>query len=124
MAFAWSRGSDESADADETPFTHYNLPLAKSALDALRRLHHEIERRPLEVADAWAQPIGDYLDSDADEDTRALLEAYWDCALTLWDCVNRQVSSLNVGDAQTVEEAVRDIGFALKVIDRMGLANW
>jgi hypothetical protein len=124
MAFAWNRQSDESDENDETPFTYYSLSLAKSALGALRRLHDEVGRRPLEIADAWAQPIGDYLDSDSDDDTRALLEAYWDCALTLWDSINRQVSALNVGDAQTVEEAVRDIGFALKVIDRMGIANW
>jgi len=121
VSFAWNQGGE---DADESPYTYYNVPVAKSALNALRRLHDEIERRGIEVADAWSQPIGDYVESDADEDSRALVEAYWDCALTLWDCINRQINALNVGDEQTVEDAVRDIDFALKVIDRMGLANW
>ena len=121
MSFAWNQGGE---DIDEGPYTYYNLPVAKSALTALRRLHDEVERRGIEVADAWSQPIGDYVESDADEESRALVEAYWDCALTLWDCINRQINALCVGDEHTVEDAVRDIGFALKVIDRMGLADW
>ena len=121
MSFAWDA---QEEDVDEVPFTYYNLALAKSALNALRSLHEEVQGRRIELAGTWSEPIGQYVESDAAEDGRALIEAYWDCALVIWDCTNRDISALCVGEEQTVEDAVRDIGFALKVIDRMGLANW
>jgi hypothetical protein len=121
VSFAWNRGEQEG---DEAAPTYYNLPVAKSALGSLRRLHADVAKLEADSEHARSQPIGSYVESDADEDARALVEAYWDCALTLWDCLNRQVSALNVGDEQTIEDATVDIAFALKVVDHMGLADW
>jgi hypothetical protein len=121
VSFAWNQGDD---DGGESSFTYYDLAIAKSAAAALARLHQEVQRRRIELAEAMGEPIGQYVESDADEDGRALIEAYWDCATVLGDCLNGNLNALAVGDGQTVEDAIKDIGFALKVIERMGLADW